>query len=158
MNDQNGKPVTKAEVEAILWYGMVAVIVGGGAGIYLPVLMGKGVGTDALATYIFAMLAPFWVDALLYEEYWKKLSKVKKLRIGVGCALSAALALASLLGEHKGWGMPSAVVGAVLVLVVWFFLALYSGRFAPEPTIPPTGSIGGQEPSTSSLSGGGLPS
>jgi len=157
MNDQNGKPVTRAEVETILLYGLVAVVLGGGAGIYLPTLMGKGIGTDALATYVFAMLAPFWVDALLYEEYWKKLSKRKKMRIGVGCALSAAFAIASLLGEHKGWGMPSAVVSTVLVLTVWFFLALYSGRFAPEPTIPPTGSIGGQTPSTSGLSGGGLP-
>ncbi len=157
MNNQNGKLVTSAEVEAILWYGLVAVVLGGGAGIYLPMLMGKGIGADALATYIFAMLAPFWVDALLYEEYWTKLSKVIKLRIGLGCALSAAFALASLIGENKTWGMGSAVVGTLLVLVVWFFLALYSGRFAPEPTTPPTGSIGGQEPSTSTLSGGGLP-
>ena len=163
MNDQNGNPVTGAELEAIALYGAVAVIVGGGAGIYLPPMLGKDVGADALATYIFALVAPLWADALLYEPYWKKLSKVKKLRIGFLSVFSALLALISLIGEqgHWGrWGMLAAAVGAILAIIVWFFLALYSGRFAPEPPAAPKGSIGGEEEklSTADLVGGGIPS
>lgn len=66
------KSPSRAEIETILTYGLIAVVVGGGAGVYLPLTMGKNLSSDALSTYIFAMLAPFWVDTLLHEPYWKR--------------------------------------------------------------------------------------
>lgn len=159
MKNEEGKEVTRAELEAIFYYGGVALLLGGAAGIYIPFFMGKSAGVDAYATYVFAILAPVWVDALLYEPYWKKLNKVVKLRIGLLCAMSGIMAIIALLGEQKEWGIPLGLSAMALVLLIWFFLALYSGRFRPEPPSgrPPMGPLGGAEPSTDKLDGEGLP-
>ncbi|MBI4937546.1 MAG: hypothetical protein HY846_04910 [Nitrosomonadales bacterium] len=155
-DNTNMKRPGRAEIETILTYGLIAVVVGGGAGVYLPLTMGKNLSADALSTYIFAMLAPFWVDALLHEPYWKKLSKVIRMRIGLGCASAAILAIIALIRDGKSWDLTLGGLGTLLVLVVWFFLALYSGRFAPDEAIPPTGPLGGSEVTSAHLSGGGL--
>lgn len=147
----------RAEIETILTYGLIAVVVGGGAGVYLPLAMGKNLSSDALSTYIFAMLAPFWVDALLHEPYWKKLTKVIRMRIGLGCASAAILAIIALIRDGKSWDLTLGGLGTLLVLVVWFFLALYSGRFAPDEPISTKEPIGGPKAKPADLSGGGLP-
>lgn len=47
--------------EAIVWYGLSVLVLGGGAGVWLPLFMEKVVGADGLATYIFAILIPLLV-------------------------------------------------------------------------------------------------
>lgn len=158
MKNEEGKSVSRAEAEAIALYGGVALLVGGAAGVYVPFFMGKAPGVDALATYVFAVLAPIGADLLLYEPYWKRVSKVLKLRLGFFGSLAAILAIAALLGEHKDWGMLVGAVAMILVLPIWFYQAVYSGRFRPEPTAPPKGPIGGESVSTEDLGGEGLPS
>lgn len=160
MNNEEGKPVSRAELEAIAYYGGVALLFGGAAGVYFPFFMGRVPGVDALATYVFAVLAPIGADLLLYEAYWKKLSKVLKLRMGFAGAAAGILAIISLLGEHKDWGIPLGASAMLLVIPIWFYQAVYSGRFRPEPPSgpPPKGSIGGQELKTENLGGEGLPS
>lgn len=152
----NMKLTGRAEIETILIYGLIAAVVGGGAGVYLPLTMGKDLSADALSTYIFAMLAPFWVDALLHEAYWKKLSKVVRMRIGLGCASAAILAIIALIRDGKSWDLTLGGLGTLLVLVVWFFLALYSGRFAPDVPISTKEPIGGPKPKPDDLNGEGL--
>ena len=149
---------SKAEIETILTYGLIAVVVGGGAGVYLPLFMGKHLSADSLSTYIFAVLAPFWVDALLHEDYWKKLSKAVRMRIGLGCALGVLFGVLALIRDGKSWDLTFGVIGSLLVLVVWYFLARFSGRFAPDAPKPPTGPLGGENLSPQNLDGQGLPS
>lgn len=160
MQDQNGQPIAPEEIQAILFYGAGALLLGGGAGIYIPMILGKGVAVDALATYVFAILAPAFLDALLFEDYWKNLAKVKRMRFGSLCTLAAFLAGVSLLREHELWAMVAAWFSTLLVLLIWFLLSLYSRRFRPEPPSvpPPKGSLGGEVVNTDSLGGEGLPS
>ena len=157
MDDQQNNKTSREEIEAIFIYGFIAVVAGGGAGIYLPLLMGKQLSSDSLATYIFAVLAPFFVDALLHEPYWNKLSKAIRMRIGLGCTLAAILGVVALIRDGKSWNLTSGLLGSLFVLVVWFFLARFSGRFKPEPPGPAKGSIGGKDLSPAKLEGGGLP-
>jgi hypothetical protein len=159
MTNEEGKPVTRAEVEAIVLYGVLALVAGGAAGIYIPYFMGKPTGVDALATYVFAVLAPIFADMLLYEAYWKKLTKVLKLRLGLAGSVAGILAICSLLAQQKAWAIPVGFGAMLLVLPIWFFLAVYSGRFRPEEFVPPPkGSIGGEEVDSGDLAGEGLPS
>ena len=144
------------EVFSILLYGTAALVIGGGAGIYVPLIMGKEVGVDTFATYVFAILAPAFLDAL-FEPYWRDLEPVQQLSIGFLCVATAALAGVSLLREHSLWSMRSVLVATLLVLVVWFIMSLISGRFR-RSNLPPKGSLGGAEPKTSNLGGEGLPS
>lgn len=157
MDDQQIDKTSREEIEAIFTYGFVAVVVGGGAGVYIPLLMGKDLSSDSLATYIFAVLAPFWVDALLHEPYWDKLSKAKRMRVGLGCAVAAVLGVVALIRDGKSGNLAAGLLGSLIVLGVWFFLARYSERFRPEPPTPPKGSLGGNKVSPEKLEGGGLP-
>lgn len=144
-------------IEAIVWYGVFAVVIGGGAGVWLPLIIpGKTLASDGLATYVFAILAPLLADAVLHEPYWKKLSKIIKMRLVALCGLAAALAIAALLRDGKSWDWTTGLLGMAVSLVVWFFISLYSGRFEPDEIIPPTGSLGGSEVTPAHLSGGGL--
>ncbi|NTV15725.1 MAG: hypothetical protein HGA96_17640 [Desulfobulbaceae bacterium] len=143
--------------EAICWYGAFAVVLGGGAGVWLPLIIpGKTLASDGLATYVFAILAPLLADAVLHEPYWKKLSKIIKMRLVALCGLAAALAIAALLRGGQSWDWTAGLLGMAVSLVVWFFISLYSGRFEPDETIPTTGSLGGTEVTPAHLNGGGL--
>lgn len=158
MKNEEGKPITLAELEAIAYYGGIALFIGGAAGVYIPLFMGKTAGVDSLATYVFAVLAPIGADLLLYEPYWKKLSKALKLRLGFAGAVAGILAIVSLLGEHKDWGIPLGIFAMLLVVPIWFSQAVYSGRFRPEPPSEPPakGSLGGEQVNTEILGGEGL--
>lgn len=144
------------EVLSILLYGAGALVIGGGAGIYLPVVMGKAAGVDALATYAFAILAPAVLDAL-FEPYWRDLKVVQQMLIGFLCFAAAALAGVSLLREQDSWAMNAALLATGVVLLIWFIMSLISGRFRRSQP-PPKGSIGGQNITTSNLGGEGIPS
>lgn len=147
----------RSAIEAIVWYGVFAVVIGGGAGVWLPLLIpGKSLASDGLATYVFAILAPLLADAVLHEAYWKKLSKIVRMRLIALCGLAGALAIVALVRDGKSWDWTTGLLGMAVSLVVWFFISLYSERFEPEETIPPTGSLGGSDVSPANLSGGGL--
>lgn len=144
-------------IEAIVWYGVFAVVIGGGAGVWLPLLIpGKNLAPDGLATYVFAVLAPLLADAVLHEAYWKKLSIIIRMRLIALCGLAGALAIVALVRDGKSWDWTTGLLGMAVSLVVWFFISLYSGRFEPEETAPPTGAQGGSTVSPANLSGGGL--
>lgn len=152
-NSQSAKRVQ--EVASILLYGAAALVIGGGAGIYIPIVMGKEAGVDAFATYAFAILAPAFLDAL-FEPYWRELKLIQQMTIGFLCVTAAALAGISLLRAHE-WSMVVALIATALVLVIWFIMSLASGRFRrSDPT--PKGSIGGADLDTADLGGEGLPS
>lgn len=147
----------RSTIEAIIWYGVFAVVIGGGAGVWLPLLIpGKNLAPDGLATYIFAILAPLLADAVLHEPYWKKLSKTIRMRLIAFCGLAGALAIAALLRDGKSWDWTAGLLGVAVSLVIWFFISLYSERFEPDETVPPTGAQGGSIVSPANLSGGGL--
>lgn len=99
------REITRAEIETILSTGLIAIIIGGGAGVYFPLVMGKAISADSLATYVLAVLAPFWVDMLLPEAYWSNLLKKTRMKVGVGCAVAAVLATSALLRDGKSWDM-----------------------------------------------------
>ena len=149
------REISRAEIETILSTGLIAILIGGGAGVYFPLVMGKPMSADSIATYVLAVLAPFWVDMLLPEPYWPKLLKRTRMWVGVGCALAAVLAMSALLRDGKSWDMTLAVLGTVIVLVVWFWLAVLSGRYKPEEPIQPK-PPGGVHPSPEGLTGSGL--
>ncbi len=144
------------EIQTALIYGLIVVLGGGSAGIYIPLLMGKDLSADSLSTYIFAILAPCCADAFLHEPYWKKLSKFVRMVIGLGLTLAALLALSALIRSGKSWDLTSGVLGTLFVLVVWFLLALYSGRFTPDEVISTTGPLGSADITPAHLEGGGL--
>lgn len=149
--------VQKSTREAILLYGAFAMVLGGGAGVWVPLLIpDKHVAVDALATYVFAILAPLLADAVLHEPYWKRLSKAIRMRLVVGVGIAGALALVALLREGKSGDWTSAVFAMVTSLIVWYFISHYSGRFEPESSTPPVGAQGGTVVSPDELSGGGL--
>lgn len=160
MKNEEGNPVTRAEVEAAILYGFIALLAGGAAGLYIPFFMGKAPGVDGLATYVLAVLAPFFADSMLSESYWKKLTKVLRLRLGLATVVAAVLAVIALLGASKQWGIPLGALAMFLVLPIWFFQAVYSGRFRPEPSAPTRGAIGGgdEDVHVENLGGEGLPS
>jgi len=78
------------------------------------------------------------------------------MRLIALCGLAAALAIAALLRDGKSWGWTAGLLGMAVSLVIWFFISLYSERFEPEETTPPTGPQGGSDVTTKHLNGGGL--
>ena len=158
MKDADGNLISRAEIEAIVYYCGIALVVGGMAGLYIPVVMKKGIGVEAYSTYVFAVLAPMVADFLLGEPYWKKLTKVTKLRMGFAGAVVGISAIIALFGEHDRWGTPLGILAMLMVVPVWFFQAVFSERFRPEPVTPAEqkGSIGGDEIDPSKLGGKGL--
>lgn len=147
----------KSTVEAIVWYGVFAVLIGGGAGVWLPLFIpGKSLASDGLATYVFAILAPLLADAVLHENYWKKLPKTVRMRLIALCGFAGALAIVALVRDGKSWDWTTGLLAMAISLVVWFFISLYSGRFEPDEALPSTGSLGGSDVSPTNLNGGGL--
>ncbi len=143
--------------EAIIWYGLGVLVLGGGAGVWLPLLMpGKTVGADGLATYVFAVLVPLLADAILVETYWRKLAKTTKTKLFFFAILAAFLAVIALIRDSKQGDITAGVSGAVIAVIIWFSMTRYSGRFEPSVKKLPTGSLGAADVSPSHLEGGGL--
>ncbi len=145
-------------VEGILWYGLAVLVLGGGAGVWLPFFMpGKSVGADGFATYIFAVLVPLLADAVLIETYLKKVSKTSRIRLLFFSILAGFLAVIALVRDGKSGDLSAGITGAILSLIVWFLMMRYSGRFDPPVKKTATGSLGGETISASTLGGNGLP-
>ena len=157
MQSQSESSQEWTTIEAIIWYGLGVLVLAGGAGAWLPLILpGKTVGSDGLATYVFAVLAPLMADAVLIEPYWKRLSKTVRVRLYFLCTLAASFAVIALVRDGKDWDLTAGLVGAILSLFVWFLTVKYSRRFEPDEKTPPTGSLGGSNVTSQSLGGGGL--
>jgi len=148
-------PQTVAFWTAIM-YAFVVLILGGGAGIWLPALIpDKTVGIDAMTTFVMATLAPVLADLVLDSDiYGHTLTKFWRVTYVAACLLAGALAVISLLREHADGGWAAGIVSATLAILVWVALALKSGRFLQINSI--TGSFGGPVPSAAKLPGKGL--
>lgn len=142
--------------EAIFWYGLSVLVLGGGAGVWLPLLMGKDVGADGLATYIFAILIPLLAEAVVIEPYWKRISTAIKTRLLFFSVLAAFLAVVALIREGKSGDISAGITGAVISLVIWFVMTKSAGRFKTSGKKSSTGSLGGTVVSPGNLQGGGL--
>lgn len=140
-----------------LIYAFGVLVLGGGAGIWLPaVIPSKTVGIDALTTFVMAILAPICVDLMLdLDVYGRKLSKLWRVSLVVACFLAGALAIIALVREKAPGEWFSGIAAVILSLVIWVILALKSERFLPDGSN--TGSIGGAAPRPDALTGGGLP-
>lgn len=138
-------------------YLVAVLIVGGGAGIWLPAFMpGKTVSVDAVTTFVMAILTPICVDLLLdFEVYGKNLSKLWRMGFAAASIIAGCLAIIGLVREAAPHGWTVSAIAVVIALVTWLVLVLKCERFMP--TGMPTGSIGGGSPNAATLGGGGLP-
>lgn len=143
--------------DAIFWYGLSVLVLGGGAGVWLPLIMGKVVGADGLATYIFAILIPLLAEAVVIEPYWKRLSTATKTKLLFFSVLAAFLAVVALIRDGKSGDISAGITGAVISLIIWFVMTKSSGRFKPpQGKKSQAGSLGGTVVSPENLQGGGL--
>ncbi len=140
-----------------LIYAFGVLILGGGAGIWLPAVMPtKSVGIDALTTFSMATLTPICVDLMLdLDVYGRKLSKLWRVSLVVGCIFAGTLAIIALVREKAAGEWLAGVFSVILSVVIWITFAMKSERFLPDGS--KTGSIGGDRPETSNLNGTGLP-
>jgi hypothetical protein len=138
-------------------YAFGVLILGGGAGIWLPAFMPtKTVGIDALSTFVMATLAPICVDLILdFEIYGRRLSKLWRVSLVVGCILCGALAIVALVREKAPGEWFIGICAVILSLIIWIVVAIKSERFLPDGSN--NGSIGGGTPQSGQLPGGGLP-
>jgi hypothetical protein len=138
-------------------YAFGVLILGGGAGIWLPAVMPtKSVGIDALTTFAMATLAPICVDLMLdLDIYGRRLSKLWRVSLVVGCIFAGALAIIALVREKASGEWAAGIIAVILSLIIWITFAMKSERFLPDGS--KTGSIGGGKPATANLTGEGLP-
>lgn len=139
-----------------LLYAFGVLIVGGGAGIWLPEAMpSKTVTIDALTTFVMATLAPIFADLLLDAEiYGRRLSKFWRTLLVAACFLAGALAITALVRENAKGDWASGVLSSILSIAIWMAVAIKTERFLPIGS--DKGSIGGEKPSADRLAGGGL--
>lgn len=138
-------------------YAFGVLVLGGGAGIWLPAAMpSKSVGIDALTTFVMAMLAPICVDLMLdMEVYGRKFSKIWRVTLVVICILAGVLGIIALVREKEPGAWTIGVLAVILSLVTWIIIAFKSERFLPDGSN--TGSIGGGISPPDDLPGEGLP-
>ena len=158
--DGNSEPVVTPPTRGrAIWttfkYAFFVMIIGGGAGIWLPAVMpGKSVGIDALTTFVMAVLAPVFADLLLDDTCYQKLSKDARMSFAGACILGGAFALIGLVREQISWGWESAWVAVVISLGTWITLSIVSGKFLSAPATK--AAIGGEVATTNNLKGSGL--
>lgn len=132
MSHYENRIITNSERKTILCYGLVVLIIGGGIGVYIPLLFDRQISSESLATYALASLAPLWADIFLPEEYWKGLSRGRRMRIGAVCAVGGLFSLGALFRNGKPYDMVLSVIGVVIILIILYEVCALSGRFQPE--------------------------
>lgn len=161
MSHYEDRIITNSERKTILYYGLVVLIIGGGIGVYIPLFFDRQISAESLATYALASLAPLWADIFLPEEYWKGISRSRRMRIGAYCAVGGFFSLGALFRNGKDYDMTFSVIGAIIILTLLYEICVLSGRFQPE-TPPRTEDGGpgdednGTGPTMEKLGGGGL--
>lgn len=153
--------ITNSERMTILYYGLVVLIIGGGIGVYFPLFFDREISAESLATYALASLAPLWADIFLPENYWKEISRGRRMRIGAFCAVGGLFSLGALFRNGKNYDVTFSVIGAIIILTLLYEICVLSGRFQPET--PPRTEDGGPGdegnstgPKLEKLGGGGL--
>jgi hypothetical protein len=138
-------------------YAFGVLILGGGAGIWIPAVMpAKSVEIDALTTFVMATLAPIFVDLILDVGVNKRSpSQLWRVSLIVACFLAGALAITALLREHSSGDWFSGVAAVIISIVIWIVLTLKTERFLQEGS--KKGSIGGAKPAPEVLPGKGIP-
>ncbi|PTR16997.1 hypothetical protein C8R31_101152 [Nitrosospira sp. Nsp2] len=150
------RKITWAERKTIVFCGIIVLLVGGGIGVYLPLLLDRPVNAESFATYALAVLAPVATDILLPEKYWRDISKQARMGIGALFAFAAALSFAALVRNEKPGDLTCAVISVVVVLFTYYHVAVLSGKFQPE--IAPSMEDGGPTSKIDKPIGAGLPS
>lgn len=151
---QENRQISAAERETVLFHSVLVLLIGGGVGVYFPLLIGKSLSAESLATYALAALAPLWTDILLPEKYWKTLSIRWRMRIGVACGIAVLFSFIALIRNGKSCDMTFSALGALGVLLIVYQVSVLSARFAPDSQ--PTTEDGGPNPTSDKLGGGGL--
>jgi hypothetical protein len=162
MSHYETRVITNAERKTILYYGLVVLIIGGGIGVYFPLFFDRSISSESLATYALASLAPLWADIFLPEDYWKGISRGRRMRIGALCSVGGIFSLGALFRNGKDYDITFSVIGAIIILALLYEICIISGRFQPET--PPKTEDGGpgnnEDNGTGSnlnkLGGGGL--
>ncbi|ABM43091.1 hypothetical protein Ajs_2955 [Acidovorax sp. JS42] len=161
MSHYETRTITSTERKTILYYGLVVLIIGGGIGVYFPLFFDRGISSESLATYALASLAPLWADIFLPEDYWKGISRGRRMRIGATCAVGGLFSLGALFRNGKDYDMFFSSIGTLIILCLLYEVCVLSGRFQPEN--PPKTEDGGPEmsdngtkPKLDKLGGGGL--
>jgi hypothetical protein len=148
------REITRAERETVFLYGVLVLLIGGGIGVYFPLILNKSIDAESLATYALASLAPLWTDIVLPERYWKEVSKRARMRIGASCGLAALFAFAALIRSGKPFDLTCATIGTFIVLGIFYHVSILSEKFKPDS--PPKTEDGGANVSSEKLGGGGL--
>lgn len=147
--------ITGAERWTVLCYGLLVFVIAGGLGVYFPLFDDRPISAEGLATYAMASLAPLFADIFVGENYWKELSKLARLKIGLISAFGALFSFGALKRLDKPCAIEFAAIGTLLVLYLLYRISILSGKFEPE--IPPRTEDGGPKESIAKPGGAGLP-
>ena len=141
-----------------VFYLLVSLVLGGAAGLWIPWLaQNNEIGTDALSTYVFAVLAPVLADFLLDSGSDTESGKLEiRLFLLFVCVLAGCCALIALFRGCDTWGWFFGWFGVCLSVIAWVIVGTKSQRF-PSDTQSFDGSYGGPTASPDDLAGDGLP-
>lgn len=143
---------------AAVFYLLVSLVLGGAAGLWIPwIAQNNEIGTDALSTYVFAVLAPVLADFLLDSGSDAEPGK-KEIRLFVlfVCVLAGCFALVALFRNCDTLGWVFGWLGVLLSVVAWVIVGTKSSRF-PSDSESIDGSYGGSSANPEDLAGAGLP-
>jgi hypothetical protein len=147
------RELTREEVKTIFFHLLLVLVLGGGIGVYFPLLLERPLSADSVATFTLAALAPLWTDILLPEKYWESLTKQTRMEVGMGGGVAATFSFAALIRNEKSYDLTLAAAGVVVMMILIFYVSVLSQRF--EPTRRPKTEDGGSGGSDK-LGGGGL--
>ncbi|KLU22987.1 hypothetical protein EOS_27355 [Caballeronia mineralivorans PML1(12)] len=135
-------------------YLIVALLLGGGMGAWFPPILGHSIGSDALGTYVFAVLSPLFADMLLDSEaLLRTVSKDMRIVLLMISTIAGVLALVALVRDGGIVAWTCGAGGVVVSLFVWVLAMGKTGRFKTED---PQSVLGGATPSTQNVNGSGL--
>lgn len=154
MSNYETRAITNAERMTVIFYGLIVFGIGGGIGVYFPLFMDRPVSAESLATYAIAALAPLVADIFIPENYWKSMSMLGRMKLGLISSLGALCALGALFRNEKSYDMTFATAGTIFILYLLYRICILSAKFQPET--PPKTEDGGSKPNVAKLEGGGL--
>ncbi len=154
MSRTEKRKVSGNERKTVLLYFAIALFAIGGIGVYFPLVMEKPISSESLSTYALAMLSPFVADIFLPEDYWKRITRLQRMKVCAMGVFGAMFALIALFRNEKPYAMGWAILGTLVILYLTYRVCILSGRFQPEN--PPMTEDGGANPQANKLTGGGL--
>lgn len=138
-------------------YFFSVMILGGAAGIWIPILSGHGsVGPDAFATYVFAVLAPIIADLLLQTADENKTTLSIRSFVLFGTAFAYSISIISLIRQDE-FALPFGIYAFLFSLIVCAVVLIQQERFAKKDNNGAYNFIGGASASICAVAGDGLP-